>query len=77
MTELPNIGIVGTGIYLPVTKITAEEIAERTNGVWEAEAVKSKLGIIEKTIPGEQDGTQEMGVWASEDVLKRTGSKST
>lgn len=68
-----KIGIVGTGIYLPATKITAEEIAQRTNNIWEAEAVKSKLGIVEKTIPGEKDGTQAMGVWAAEDALKRTG----
>ncbi|MFC2139341.1 3-oxoacyl-ACP synthase [Bacteroidota bacterium] len=68
-----NIGIVGTGIYLPDTKITAEEIAAQTNGIWEADAVKNKLGIIEKTIPGKKDGTQEMGVWASLDALQNTG----
>ena len=73
MDKQIKIGIVGTGIYLPKTKITAEEIAIKTNGVWETEAVKTKLGIIEKTIPGENDGTQEMGVWASEDVLRKTG----
>jgi len=73
MDKQIKIGIVGTGIYLPKTKITAEEIAIKTNGVWETEAVKTKLGIIEKTIPGENDGTQEMGVWASEDVLQKTG----
>jgi len=68
-----NIGIVGTGVYLPDTKISAEKIAAQTNGVWDAEAVKNKLGIIEKTIPGKNDGTQEMGVRASRDVLKTTG----
>ena len=73
MDKQIKIGIVGTGIYLPKTKITAEEIAIKTNGVWETEAVKTKLGIIEKTIPAENDGTQEMGVWASEDVLRKTG----
>lgn len=73
MDKQIKIGIVGTGIYLPKTKITAEEIAIKTNGVWETEAVKTKLGIIEKTIPGENDGTQEMGVWASEDLLRKTG----
>ena len=49
MNKNVNIGIVGTGIYLPKTKITAKEIANQTNGVWEVEAIKSKLGIIEKT----------------------------
>lgn len=69
MSDKPNIGIVSTGIYLPETKITAEEIALLTKGIWEAEAVKSKLGIIEKTIPGPDDGTQMMGVRASFDAL--------
>lgn len=73
MNEIMNIGIVGTGIYLPETKITAGEIASKTNGVWETNAVIEKLGIIEKTVPTEKDGTQEMSVWASEDALKRTG----
>ena len=72
MNNQIKIGIVGTGIYLPKSKITAEEIASKTNGVWETEAVKSKLGIIEKTIPGKNDGTQDMGVWASEDALRKT-----
>ena len=35
------------------------------------EAVKYKLGIIEKTIPGKKDGTQEMGVWASEEAIRK------
>lgn len=73
MDKQVKIGIVGTGIYLPKSKITAEEIASKTNGVWTIEAVKTKLGIIEKTMPGEKDGTQDMGVWAAEDVLRKTG----
>ena len=35
MNKNVNIGIVGTGIYLPKTKITAKEIAGQTNGIWE------------------------------------------
>lgn len=73
MNKQIKIGIVGTGIYLPQTKISAEEIASKTNGVWETEAVKTKLGIIQKTIPGENDGTQDMGVWATEDAIQKTG----
>lgn len=72
MNKKVNIGIVGTGIYLPDTKITAEEIASRTNGIWESGAIKNKLGILEKTIPGRKDGTQEMGVWASIEALNNT-----
>ena len=75
MSEI-NVGIVGTGIYLPKLRMSAEEIAERTNGVWSEEAIKSKLGIIEKIIPSdeESDGTQEMGALAALDCLKNTGT---
>jgi 3-oxoacyl-[acyl-carrier-protein] synthase-3 len=65
-----NVGIVGVGIYLPDTKMTADEISKATQGLWETEAVKEKLGIVEKTVPGPQDGTQEMGVYAALDALK-------
>ena len=53
----PTVGIVGIGTYLPAKKMTAKEISEKTNGVWSEEAVISKLGIVEKYIPGEDDGT--------------------
>ncbi|NLV89736.1 MAG: 3-oxoacyl-ACP synthase [Tissierellia bacterium] len=72
MTNI-NVGIVGTGIYIPEGRMTAKEISEATNGYWAEEAVIEKLGIIEKPIPGPDDGTQEMGVRAGLDALKRTG----
>lgn len=68
-----NVGIVGTGIYIPEKGMTAKEISEATEGIWAEEAVIEKLGIIEKPIPGEDDGTQEMGVRAGLDAIKRTG----
>jgi 3-oxoacyl-[acyl-carrier-protein] synthase III len=68
-----NVGIVGTGIYIPKERMTAKEIADATNGIWAEEAVIEKLGIVEKPIPGENDGTQEMAVKAAEDCLKNTG----
>lgn len=68
-----NVGIVGTGIYIPEKRMTAKEIAEATQGIWAEEAIIEKLGIIEKPIPGEDDGTQEMGVRAALDAIKRTG----
>ncbi|MDF1550134.1 MAG: 3-oxoacyl-ACP synthase [Bacteroidales bacterium] len=66
-----HIGIVGTGIYLPEERMTAAEIALATKGKWTAEAVIQKLGIVEKTSPNGKDGTQEMGVRAAKDALKR------
>jgi 3-oxoacyl-[acyl-carrier-protein] synthase-3 len=73
VAEKINVGIVGTGIYLPDNKISAAEISEQTNGVWSETAIKEKLGVINKTVPGDNDGTQEMGVYASQSALKNTG----
>ncbi|HOK62830.1 MAG TPA: 3-oxoacyl-ACP synthase [Soehngenia sp.] len=67
-----NVGILGTGIYIPKNRMTAKEISEATNGLWTEQAIIEKLGIIEKPIPGEGDGTQEMGVKAALDALERT-----
>ncbi len=69
----PTVGIVGTGIYLPSSRMTAKEISDLTQGVWSEQAVIEKLGIREKTIPGPDDGTQEMGVKAALDCLKNSG----
>lgn len=70
-----KVGILGTGIYLPKGIMTAKEIADKTNGVWEEWAVREKLGINQKTMPLDniKDGTQEMGALAALDALKNTG----
>lgn len=70
---MTNVGIVGTGIYIPESFMTGKEISEKTMGVWSEEAVVEKLGIRKKPIPGAQDGTQEMGALAALDALKNTG----
>jgi 3-oxoacyl-[acyl-carrier-protein] synthase-3 len=69
----PTVGIVGTGIYIPKARMTAKEISASTNGVWSEQAIIEKLGIREKALPGEHDGTQEMGVYAALDALWSTG----
>ncbi len=71
--EKTNVGIVGTGIYLPRHYMTAKEISDATQGVWAEQAVIDKLGIVRKYIPGKEDGSQEMGALAALDCLKRTG----
>jgi 3-oxoacyl-[acyl-carrier-protein] synthase III len=70
-----NVGILGTGIYLPIGRMSARAIADATKGIWSEQAVIDKLGIREKVIPGDlpQDGTQEMGALAALDALKHTG----
>jgi len=65
-----NVGILGLGVYIPNTTMSAAQIAEATNGVWSEAAIKDKLGIVQKTIPGAQDGTQEMGALASIEAIK-------
>lgn len=67
-----NVGIVGTGIYIPELRLTARQISEATKGVWSETAVIDKLGIVEKPIPGPEDGTQEMAVRAALDCLRNT-----
>lgn len=64
-------GIVSYGLYIPDTYITAKDISDKTSGVWSEDAVKNKLGITKKAIPGKDDGTQEMAVRAAKDALKR------
>lgn len=70
-----NVGIVGTGIYLPQGRMTARDISVATKGVWSEQAVIDKLGIREKVVPSNQveDGTQEMGALAALDAIKNTG----
>lgn len=69
-----NVGIVGTGVYIPDKYMTAKEVSEATKGVWSEDAIINKLGFRKKPIPGENDGTQEMGVKAALDCLRRTGT---
>ena len=74
MSNQQTVGIVGTGIYLPENTMTAKNIADATNGLWTEEAIRSKLGINQKPVPGINDGTQEMGVQAALDALEQTGT---
>lgn len=68
-----DVGILGYGYYLPDRVMSAADIAAATGGAWSEEAVRDKLGIRRKTIPGPADGTQEMGARAALDAIARTG----
>ena len=68
-----DVGILGYGLYLPDYYMTAADIASASGGRWSEKAVRDKLGIVRKTIPGPDDGTQEMGVRAGLDAIARTG----
>lgn len=75
MMTIPNVGIIGVGVYLPEKRMTAKEVSEATGGNWSEEAVVKKLGIVEKVVPFDdvEDGTQEMGAKAALDCLKNAG----
>lgn len=68
-----QVGIVGTGIYLPKQIMTAAEIADATKGVWTESAVSEKLGIKQKRIANKDEGSQEMSYLAALDCLNNTG----
>jgi 3-oxoacyl-[acyl-carrier-protein] synthase-3 len=72
---MPNepIGIVATAVYVPEGRISAAEIAARTEGRWTVEAVREKLGIEQKAVPSAEDGAQEMGARAAERCLEKAG----
>jgi 3-oxoacyl-[acyl-carrier-protein] synthase-3 len=71
MSNEINVGIVGTGIYLPKKKMTAKQISNATRGVWSEDAVINKLGIKKKYIATvlPDDGSQEMGALAAIDLI--------
>lgn len=73
MTENWNsvIGVLGTGIYIPKSVITAQEISN-ASGVPE-HVVRTKLGITQKPIPGENDHSCAMGIRAAQTALEKTG----
>jgi len=70
---MTDIGILGLGVYLPQTTLSAAEISAKTQGVWSEAAIIEKLGIVQKTMPSPEDGTQEMGALASFEALKNAG----
>ena len=68
-----HIGIAAVGVYLPRPRMTAADIALATGGAWTEQAVVEKLGIRQKPVPGNNDGTQEMGARAAIDAVQRAG----
>lgn len=64
-----TVGIMSTGIYIPQTKMTAKEIAALSE--IPEEIIRQKMGIYEKTIPGPDDHTVQMGIWAAQDAIKK------
>ncbi|QOY37903.1 3-oxoacyl-ACP synthase [Anaerobacillus isosaccharinicus] len=69
IVEREKIGIVSTGVYLPDGRMTSSEIAS-LSGIPQ-DVVETKMGIRQKTIPGPDDHTCQIGVFAAEKALKK------
>ncbi|MGH2543394.1 MAG: 3-oxoacyl-ACP synthase [Ardenticatenaceae bacterium] len=65
-----SVGIVAAGAYVPQTAMTAAEIAGRT-GIPE-QIIIEKFGITQKPVPGPDDHTNAMALWAAQDALAQT-----
>lgn len=63
--------IAGLGVYLPQRHHTAAQIAA-ASGLPEA-VVRDKLGLERKTVPGDEDHTNAMGVRAARAALEDAG----
>lgn len=70
MSNQPSIGIVSAGVYIPQTFITAADIAQ-LSGIPE-DVVANKMGIRRKPIPGPNDHTNAMALWAAQDAFAQT-----
>ena len=68
---MTDIGILSTGMYVPETFMTAEEMAGLTN--ISQEIIEEKLGIKQKPIPGEDDHTCYMGIQAAKKAISKAG----
>ncbi|WP_313892350.1 3-oxoacyl-ACP synthase [Psychrobacillus sp.] len=64
-----TVGIVSTGIYIPKDYMTAEEISALAN--LPIDVVKTKMGVTQKPIPGPDDHTVAMGIWAAQKALQK------
>jgi 3-oxoacyl-[acyl-carrier-protein] synthase-3 len=62
---------MAAGAYVPATSISSAEIAART-GIPEV-VIREKFGIHKKPIPGPDDHTNKMGLWAAQDAVARAG----
>lgn len=62
-------GILGLATYLPPTRLTSAELAEKTGlPEW---VVRDKLGVHQKVVPGPSDHPHEMAVKAGRLALER------
>jgi len=73
-TPKTSVGIASVGIYVPEPVLTYADIAAQT-GIPEA-VIREKFGITQKHVPGPNDHTNQMAIWAAQDCLSKTGIKA-
>ena len=66
-----DVGILATGMYVPETFMTAQEMAALTN--INQEIIEEKLGIRQKPVPGRDDHTCYMGIQAAKKAISKAG----
>ncbi|MFV8827296.1 3-oxoacyl-ACP synthase [Alkalihalobacterium sp. APHAB7] len=64
-----DVGIVSTGVYIPDEWMTSTDIAEQS-GI-PVEIIEEKMGILKKTLPGSDDHTCQMGIYAARKALEK------
>ncbi len=65
------IGIEAIGTYIPSERHTAEYISKYSGTP--AEIIKTKMGMLSKSVPGPDDHTVAMGVKAAKIAIERAG----
>ena len=65
------VGIMSAGMYVPDHFWTSADLAEAT-GIPE-EIIRTKFGLHRIPIPGPDDHTNQMGIWAAQDAIERAG----
>ncbi|MCU0510614.1 MAG: 3-oxoacyl-ACP synthase [Anaerolineae bacterium] len=70
MPENLSVGIVSVGTYVPEPVMTAADIAA-ASGIDEW-VIREKFGITQKHVPGPDDHTNAMAIWAAQDCLSRS-----
>jgi hydroxymethylglutaryl-CoA synthase len=66
-----KLGIVGYGSYVPCYRVTAQEIARENHHDWKK--IAASLGVIEKSVPANDEDAITLGVCAARNALKRAG----
>lgn len=74
MPENLPVGIVSVGTYVPEPVMTAADIAA-ASGIDEW-VIREKFGITQKHVPGPDDHTNAMAIWAAQDCLSRSEIKA-